>query len=118
MVCTLLVVTCAFAATELITRPDHSGAGSVLVSPPTGNPNGDPIAQCKVLALGALEMLAREDGSVLAELDAGHNPFTDFTAKVVRRNEAAFLAEARRSGAARARKLLLPNVHTDCRRAP
>lgn len=79
---------------------------------------GDPRAQCKVLALGALEALAQDDTSVLDALAAGHDPSTRFIAGVVRSNQAAFLASAKRGTPAAARRELTPKISTDCANAP
>ena len=91
---------------------------ATMSSEPTGDPDGDPRAQCKVLALAALEMLARGDYSVLAELETGHNPSTEFIVGVVRRHRTAFLAAARGGDTAHARRVLTPTVSADCRHAP
>lgn len=107
------------AAIAILTTSEHrSTGGSAPLSVPTGNPKGDPQAQCKVLALGALELLAREDSRVLAGLEAGHNPASQFIADVVNRNRVAFLAAALRTNPVLAKRELMPKVQADCLHAP
>jgi hypothetical protein len=108
----------AVAAVVWVATRDDPSSNSADV--PIGSPrtNGDPKAQCKVLALAALEALAQKDISVLAQLEAGHDPSTHFIAQVVRSNQATFLAAAHRSTPVTARGELTPKITTDCANAP